>query len=410
MRDSLRRRFPGRLTFPARAPPCVGWRRSTRTGGRGLPDSPPIPQNLWPRGGYWTLEKRAHDLPDMDATWRRFAPRAGRRRRRMRGGGGGACGARAARISARGFRAPARRCPARRCARSGARPTWRTAARRWCTATSRRPTSCSAASPEDREGRREDAESQRGAVLAPRDGRNRRADGDRLAVDRPGGRGARPGVLPDHQPVHGRARARRRPGERLPREARQRPERAKRAGRAAAAEYDDARLRRDLAVHYADYARYLAGDVWKTLTPENMRRDHGKTNMGAHRRSRSHLLFVATRGAAGLECRRRWGREGRRPRRASAARGRGRAASAPRAGEPAGGGASGRVRRAGGRRGRHRTCRGGGRAHGRCQGQERGRGGREGRGGRAGRRRLPYRREEARETDSRHSKEKRRRA
>ena len=55
-------------------------------------------------------------------------------------------------------------------------------------------------------------------------------------------------------------------------------------------------------MHYADYARYLAGDVWKTLTPENMRRDHGKTNMGAHRRSRAHLLFDRdARRRAGLE-------------------------------------------------------------------------------------------------------------
>ena len=34
---------------------------------RGLPDSPPLPPEFWPLGGYWTLDKRAADLDRIES-------------------------------------------------------------------------------------------------------------------------------------------------------------------------------------------------------------------------------------------------------------------------------------------------------------------------------------------------------
>ncbi len=71
------------------------------------------------------------------------------------------------------------------------------------------------------------------------------------------------------------------------------------AGRAAASAYSLGRLHRDLTVTYGDYARYLVGDVWRGVTPESLRKNHNRTNFGAHRRSIPHLLFCAEKGWRG---------------------------------------------------------------------------------------------------------------
>ena len=36
---------------------------------RGLPDSPPLPQEFWPLGGYWTLDKRQGDLSKIESNF-----------------------------------------------------------------------------------------------------------------------------------------------------------------------------------------------------------------------------------------------------------------------------------------------------------------------------------------------------
>jgi hypothetical protein len=51
------------------APVHSGWRRFTPRGGQGLPDAPRVPDQLWDRGGYWTLEKRAGDVDGMVGEW-----------------------------------------------------------------------------------------------------------------------------------------------------------------------------------------------------------------------------------------------------------------------------------------------------------------------------------------------------
>ena len=279
--------LPGTCDF-FRARAAVQWLASFHAHWwRGLPDSPPIPRDLWPRGGYWTLEKRALDLPDMDATWRGLL--------RALDADDAECAATAAALR--------RACGEDFGARlSRAGPALSRAAQRaeWGT-------------PNQENG---------GATLVHGDFKAAnivfRRDADTNASE-PNRRVARaaPTVIDWQWTGPGGAAhdlayflatslnldALERVDDlvaaylaRLSNDLRARGD----AGRAAAAEYDAARLRRDLAVHHADHARYLAGAVWGAVTPASMRRDAANSNMGAHRRSTRHLLFCAARGALGL--------------------------------------------------------------------------------------------------------------
>ena len=296
--------LPGTFDF-FRARAAVQWLASFHAHWwRGLPDSPPIPPDLWPRGGYWTLEKRAHDLPDMDATWRGLL--------RALDADDAECAATAAalrRACGEDFGARLSRAgPA--LSRAALRAEWGTPNMENGGATLvhgdfkaanivfRRVAGGPERSPEDVSSHDEGAE-----LNPPATDETETAAPTVIDWQWTGPGGAAHDLayfLTTSLSTDALERVDDLVNAYLARLANDLSARGD-AGRAAAAEYDDARLRRDLAVHYADYARYLAGDVWKTLTPENMRRDHGKTNMGAHRRSRAHLLFVATRGAAGLE-------------------------------------------------------------------------------------------------------------
>lgn len=298
-------KLPGTCDF-YRARAAVQWLASFHAHWwRGLPDSPPIPDDLWPRGGYWTLEKRDFDLPSMDATWRGLlnafdsddaddaATRAASKAlaSELRSKCGEDFGERLRRAGPALSRAALRaEWGTPNCENGGAtlvhgdfkaaNIVFRRVAR-------------PKRSPEDADDDQGDEPPETDAPTAP------------TVIDwqwtGPGGAAhdlayfLTTSLSPD---------ALKRVDDlidayltRLSNDLRSRGD----AGRAAAAEYDDARLRRDLAVHFADYARYLAGDVWKTVTPESMRRYHAKTNMGAHRRCAEHLLFCATRGVAGLE-------------------------------------------------------------------------------------------------------------
>jgi len=291
--------LPGTCDF-FRARAAVQWLASFHAHWwRGLPDSPPIPRDLWPRGGYWTLEKRALDLPDMDATWRGLL--------RALDADDAECAATAAalrRACGENFGARLSRAgPA--LSRAALRAEWGTPNMENGGATLvhgdfkaanimfrrvARPKR-SPEDPEDDEGAEPSATEVEAAAPTVID----------WQWTGPGGAAHDLAYfLTTSLSTDALERVDDLVSAYLARLANDLSARGD-AGRAAAAEYDEARLRRDLAVHYADYARYLAGDVWKTLTPESMRRDYGKTNMGAHRRSRAHLLFVATRGAAGLE-------------------------------------------------------------------------------------------------------------
>ena len=298
-------KLPGTCDF-YRARAAVQWLASFHAHWwRGLPDSPPIPADLWPRGGYWTLEKRDFDLPSMDATWRGL----------LRAFDDDAADDAATRAASKALASELRRqCGedfGERLRRAG--PALSRAALRaeWGTPNCEnggatlvhgdfkaanivfRRVARPKRSPEDADDDQGDEPPETDAPTAP------------TVIDwqwtGPGGAAhdlayflttsLSPDALKRVDDLIDAYLAR------LANDLRSRGD----AGRAAAAEYDDARLRRDLAVHFADYARYLAGDVWKTVTPESMRRHHAKTNMGAHRRCAEHLLFCATRGVAGLE-------------------------------------------------------------------------------------------------------------
>ena len=278
--------LPGTFDF-SRARAAVEWLASFHAHWwRGLPDSPPIPKDLWPRGGYWTLEKRHADLPGMDAAWRGLL---------------------------RAFDAEDETKTLASALRERCGEDFGERLRRAGPALSRAALRAEWGTPNQENG---------GATLVHGDFKAAnivfRRDADTNASE-PNRRVARaaPTVIDWQWTGPGGAAhdlayflatslnldALERVDDlvaaylaRLSNDLRARGD----AGRAAAAEYDAARLRRDLAVHHADHARYLAGAVWGAVTPASMRRDAANSNMGAHRRSTRHLLFCAARGALGL--------------------------------------------------------------------------------------------------------------
>ena len=113
-----------------------GWRRSTRTGGATFRTRPPRPPQLWPRGGYWTLEKRESDLDGLETEWAKLL----------------AAFHDDETLAAHRTLAARLRAAASAVAREGARgeigaPSTPAAAERWCTATLSSPTSSFRPSP-----------------------------------------------------------------------------------------------------------------------------------------------------------------------------------------------------------------------------------------------------------------------
>mmetsp|Transcript_47027 Transcript_47027/g.73600 ORF Transcript_47027/g.73600 Transcript_47027/m.73600 type:complete len:117 (+) Transcript_47027:1085-1435(+) len=49
-------------------------------------------------------------------------------------------------------------------------------------------------------------------------------------------------------------------------------------------------------VCFLDYLRYLASEVWGSVSPESMERLKGKLNYGLHKRSLPHLLWAIRHG------------------------------------------------------------------------------------------------------------------
>jgi 3'(2'), 5'-bisphosphate nucleotidase len=292
---------PGTCDFP-RARAAVQWLASFHAHWwRGLPDSPPIPEDLWPRGGYWTLEKRDFDLGLVSANWRNLLDAFERDP-----------DPETARESARTAEKLKELCGVdfgERLCRAG--PALSRAALRSEWGTPHRENGCATLVHGDFKAAN---------IVFRRIPRVKKTEdetdddqGDEDVCDIPhaptvidwqwtGPGGAAhdlafflaTSLSPDAlDRVDDLAEAYR---DRLRNDLRSRGD----AGRAAAEAYSSERLRRDLDAHFADYARYLAGDIWKTLTPKSMRDHRDRTNMGAHRRSTKHLLFCAERGARGL--------------------------------------------------------------------------------------------------------------
>lgn len=59
-------------------------------------------------------------------------------------------------------------------------------------------------------------------------------------------------------------------------------------------------LRLDVAVHAADYCRFLIGSMWGGVTPSSMQAKAGAANQGMHKRSLTHLTWVVRKAAQGL--------------------------------------------------------------------------------------------------------------
>ena len=323
--ESNTQRLPGTCGFP-RAVAAVQWLASFHAHWwRGLPDSPAVPADTWSRGGYWTLEKRAVDVNEaMDATWAglldafendpspEFAAESKRVAQQLRKVCGDDFGKRL-RLSAPAL------------ARTAQRSEWGTPHDENGGATLvhgdfkaanivfRRKTKPGTVKPGSKTGEEyfEDDDDQ----------------GDETETDSTGG-GNGAGAVGSPTVIDWQWTG---PGccahdlafflttsvsefslaktdlvieayhQRLVNDLGCRGD----AGRAAASAYSLGRLHRNLTVTYGDYARYLVGDVWRGVTPESLRKNHNRTNFGAHRRSIPHLLFCAEKGWRGLnECER----------------------------------------------------------------------------------------------------------
>ena len=305
-------RLPGACGFP-RAVAAVRWLASFHAHWwRGLPDSPDIPKDLWARGGYWTLEKREGDVGDaMDTTWRgllasfendpdpKYEKESKEFALKLREMCGEDFGERL---------------------RTGASAVSRTTQRfEWGT-------------PHNENG---------GATLVHGDFKAANIVFRRAAKQKAGSKLGENFFEDDDEQGDETVCSSHSPSptvidwqwtgpgacahdlafflttsvsefsldktdelievyyERLANDLKARGD----AGRSAATEYSISRLRRDMNITYADYGRYLVGDVWKGVTPDSMRVNYNKTNYGAHRRSIPHLLFCAKKGADGLaEC------------------------------------------------------------------------------------------------------------
>ena len=268
---------------------------------RDLPDAPAAPAQLWPRGGYWTLEKRESDLDGLETEWAKLL----------------AAFHDDETLAAHRTLAARLRAAASAVAREGARGE------------------IGAPSHPGGGGTVVHGDFKLANIIFPpvAEVRDAAMDASGAATDVVDDRGRRRGAQPsapdpaviDWQwagpgaaaqdvlyffatslsldALHRADELLARYHARLVADLRARGE----AGTAAAEAYDLDRLSRDIDVQATDYARFAMGSMWGEVTPESMARDAPKQNVGMHRRSLPHLHWLVRRAAKGLdamECKR----------------------------------------------------------------------------------------------------------